>query len=163
MATITSVTKINDENTSEHKQVAVKLGSATDLYIAMFSLEKVSGVNVTHGGASDYTTYLNYKRGTDNDFTDTIMNIVLTEKGTAVYKIKIYVVTKADKEAHDAAIIDFNNNYVTDEGKKGYLKDNDNNNIEPEVDILTTAENAPSYPQINYTNLSSENIEFTWE
>lgn len=163
MTTLTSVTKINDENTSEHKQVAVKLGDATNLYMTMFSLEKVSGVDVTHGGAENYTTYLNYKKGTGNDFTDTTMNIVLTEKGTAVYKIKIAVATKADKEAYDAAVIDFNNRYVTDNGQKGYLKDNDNNNIGTEIDIYSTAEDAPSYPQMNFTNLVSNNIELTWE
>jgi len=151
MATITSTTKINEDNTSATKFLQVALGDATDIYQVIFSLDKVSGVDITHGGGNAYDVPINYNKG-ESDNSSTVLDIVLAGKGTAVYTLSIDVTTNADKTAYDNANINYET-FLTDTGTT------DENGIS----VYTVNAGAPSQPTLNFAVLVSSSIEFVWE
>lgn len=156
MPTITSATKINEDNTSATKFLQVALGDATNLHYAIFSFDKVSGVDITHGGNAPYSRYLIYKIGTDDDYSDTIIDLVLAEKGTAVYTLNVEVCTKADYDSYTTAHANYFDTYFTDNGE---TMEFDGGTI-PKLD---KADDAPDEPVLNVATLVTSSIEFVWE
>ena len=94
--------KINGNVFTSEDRVEVNFTGDSKLLASMvYTVEVVSGQNVTHGGGASAGEYLHYKaveRDADSDgdidYTSSEMTIVQVEKGTSVIRIKGEYVTK---------------------------------------------------------------------
>lgn len=119
-------------------------GSERILY---HTIEKVSGINVTHGGANA-TEFLGYNCTTDGTNQTSKLNIRASANGEAVIKVKVHAYLPADITAFDTAIDAMEAQYTEAEIQNG--EDSEGNALA-----------SPSYP--TPTELVSDNITLVFD
>ena len=99
-----------DQFTAEDVLEVVVNQDGNDLNTCVFSIEKVSGVDVTHGGGGQPNEFLHYKaheRDANDDgiidYSSCEMKVEQSEKGTTVIKVIAEIITKAE---YDRVIAD---------------------------------------------------------
>ena len=110
--------------------------------ILFHTIEKVSGVDVTHGGANA-TQFLRYADTIDGTNQSSQLNIRASANGEAVIKAKIHAYLPTDITAFDTALDEFEAQYTETEIQNG--EDSEGNSI-----------TSPAYP--TPTELISANI-----
>lgn len=86
--------------------------------VVFHTIEKVSGVDVTHGGANA-TEFLRYRNTTDGTSQSTNLNVRASANGEAVIKVKAHAYLPADLIAFDKALDDFEEKYTSTEIQNG--------------------------------------------
>lgn len=115
--------------------------------ILFHTIEKVSGVDVTHGGGNA-SEFLRYTYTIDGTNQTSQLNIRATASGEAVIKAKVHAYLPADISAFDTAMDEFEAKYTETEIQNG--EDSEGN-------TLTN----PPYP--TPTELISDNITLVFD
>ena len=105
------VRKINGNVYTAEDTVEVNFtGDSKTLKTMFYTVEVVSGIDVTHGGGASSGEYLHYKAlerdadaDGDIDYTSSEMTIVQAEKGESVVKIKGEYITKLAFDEYNVA------------------------------------------------------------
>lgn len=92
-----------DKFTAEDVLEVVLNNENIDLNLCVYSIEKISGVNVTHGGGGEAGVFLHYKNhdvdaNSDGiiDYSSSEMKVEQEEKGVSVIKVIAEIITKAE-------------------------------------------------------------------
>jgi len=101
--------------------IELKFTYTGDLLSCVQHIEKVSGVDVTHGGGASADTPLHYKaKAVDADsdgiidYSSSMMQIVQASKGTSVIKIVANSILKSEVDAWETAHASWVTDYCTD-------------------------------------------------
>jgi hypothetical protein len=94
--------------------------------ILFHTIEKVSGVDVTHGGANA-TEFLRYADTIDGTNQTSELNIRASANGEAVIKAKVHAYLPSDLTAFDTALDEFEAQYTATEIQNG--EDSEGNSI----------------------------------
>lgn len=115
--------------------------------VMFHTIEKVSGIDVTHGGgnASEFFRYPNTTEGTSQS---TNLNVRASANGEAVIKVKAHAYLPADLIAFDEALDDFEEKYTATEIQNG--EDSEGNEL-----------THPPYP--TPTELISDNLTLVFD
>jgi|13_taG_2_1085334.scaffolds.fasta_scaffold05251_3 hypothetical protein len=121
------------------------------------TIEKVSGVDVTHGGGASAGDYLHYKAVEEDgdsdgwiDYSTQTVQVQQAEKGDSVIKVKIKYKTKTEEEAYRAEYQTWSDTYQTEKV------------MESGGTEIITETGAPAPPVYTMTDLATGNISIKW-
>jgi len=141
-----SVNLKTTNNSEQTKHITSSLTYTGDLAYCLFRLEKVSGVDATHGGGANADRFLNYNMSGDTDFSSTDMDISLNSEGTGVYKVVAKLCTQTN---YDSWLSDYRTWADT------YLTHTEHSEGHP---VATVADGAPDVPVETTETVKSDNI-----